>query len=184
MKRCAWANSDKQFYVDYHDKEWGVPVHDDKKHFEMLILEGAQAGLAWETILKRRGAYRRAFKNFDPKKVARFTDDELEHLLLDESIIRNRLKIWSARRNALVFLDIVKEFGSFDDYVWQFVDGKTIVNRRALNAPGIASSPESDALAKDLKKRGMNFVGTTIIYAYMQAVGLVDDHARACFRAK
>lgn len=184
MKRCAWVDAagDKQFYVDYHDQEWGTPVHDDNKHFEMLILEGAQAGLSWVTILQRRDGYRRAFKNFDPKKVARMTDDELEKLLLDEGIIRNRLKVWSARTNAQVFLDIVKEFGSFDNYVWRFVDGKTVVNRRGSNAPPVASTPQSDALSKDLKKRGMKFVGTTIMYAYMQAVGLVDDHVRTCFR--
>lgn len=184
MNRCPWAQNAKPFYQDYHDHEWGVPIHDDEKHFEMLILEGAQAGLSWETILKRRDSYRRAFKNFRPKLVATFTDQELEALLLNEGIIRNRLKVWSARKNAHVFLDIQKQFGSFDTYLWQFVGGKPIVNRPGQNASPQARSPESDALSKDLKKRGMNFVGSTIAYAYMQAVGLVDDHVVTCFKAK
>lgn len=183
MKRCPWVGSNKPDYERYHDTEWGVPVHDDQKHFEMLILEGAQAGLSWETILKRREAYRVAFKQFDPKKVAVMTEQELEKLLLDPSIIRNRLKIWSARKNALVFLAIQKEFGSFDAYVWRVVGGKPIINRpKASDAP-IPSTKESDALSKDLKKRGMSFVGSTIMYAYMQAVGLVNDHMADCFRA-
>jgi DNA-3-methyladenine glycosylase I len=150
----------------------------------MLLLEGAQAGLSWETILKRRENYRTAFKQFDPAKVARMTDAELEKLRLDQGIIRNRLKIWSARKNALVFLAIKKEFGSFDEYVWRFVHGTPIINRPLPDAPPIAHTPESDALAKDLKRRGMSFVGSTIMYAYMQAVGLVNDHARECFKAQ
>lgn len=182
MKRCAWAQGQKQFYVDYHDQEWGVPVHDDKKLFEMLILEGAQAGLSWETVLKRRDAYRQAFKNFDVKKVARMTDGELEKLLLDERIIRNRLKIFSARKNALVFITIAKEFGSFDNYLWRFVNGKTLITKKKNDMNSMTTSPQSDALAKDLKKRGMSFVGTTIMHAYLQATGLINDHEQSCFR--
>jgi DNA-3-methyladenine glycosylase I len=182
--RCLWVNEEREDEVHYHDVEWGVPVHDDKKLFEMLILEGAQAGLSWYTILKRREGYRKAFKNFDPKKVANMTDDELEHVLQTADIIKNRLKVFSARRNARVFLAIQKEFGSFDAYVWQFVGGKPRVNfpKSLQNIPD--STPESDALSKDLKKRGMNFVGSTIIYAYMQAVGMVNDHMPTCFLAK
>ncbi|MBW7912059.1 MAG: DNA-3-methyladenine glycosylase I [Alphaproteobacteria bacterium] len=182
--RCGWVGTGKPFYEEYHDKEWGVPVHDDTRHFEMLILEGAQAGLSWETILKKRDAYRRAFKNFDPVKVSRMTDAALEKLLQDEGIVRNRLKIFSARRNALAFLAIQKEFGSFDAYVWRFVGGKTIRGHRKALKDIPAKTPESDALSKDLKKRGMNFVGSTIIYAYMQAIGMVDDHVADCWRAK
>lgn len=183
MKRCAWVGVGKPYYENYHDTEWGVPVHDDQKLFEMLVLEGAQAGLSWETILKRRDGYRKAFKQFDPKKVAAMSDNELEALLLDESIIRNRLKVFSARKNAIVFLSIVNEFGSFDNYVWRFVDGKTILNRPTVMQDIKTHSAESDALAKDLKKRGMSFVGTTIMYAFMQAVGMVNDHVKDCFRA-
>lgn len=183
MKRCAWVGVGKPHYEQYHDTEWGVPVHDDQRLFEMLILEGAQAGLNWETILKRREGYRNAFKQFDPKKVARMTDEELEQVLLDERVIRNRLKVFSARRNARVFLAIVEEFGSFDAYVWRFVNYEPKVNRPKNLAQIPSRSSESDALAKDLKKRGMSFVGTTIMYAYMQAVGMVDDHMQDCFRA-
>jgi DNA-3-methyladenine glycosylase I len=183
MKRCTWVGIDRTHYEDYHDREWGVPVHEDQKHFEMLILEGAQAGLSWETILKRREGYRRVFHTFDPQKVARMTDDELENLLKDESIIRNRLKVFSARKNALVFLDIQKEFGCFDIYVWRFVGNTTKTNRPETLSDIPVRTPESDALSKDLKKRGMSFVGSTIIYAYMQAIGLVDDHMRDCFKA-
>lgn len=175
--RCHWVGTDKPFYEEYHDNEWGVPVHDDRLHFEMLILEGAQAGLSWITILKRRDGYRKAFKNFDPKKVAKMTDDELQALMQNEGIIRNRLKIWGARKNAIAFLAIQKEFGSYDDYVWRFVGGKPI--QRGLPIP--TRTDESDALAKDLKKRGMTFVGTTIMYAYMQAIGMVNDHSPDCF---
>lgn len=181
--RCAWAEAVPPFYQQYHDTEWGVPVHDDRMLFEMLILEGAQAGLSWETILKRRDGYRKAFKAFDPSKVARMTDAELEALLGDPGIIRHRLKIFSARKNAVVFLAIQKKFGSFDAYVWRFVGGRPQINRPKTRAELRARSPESDALSKDLKKRGMSFVGSTIIYAYMQAVGMVDDHMAGCFRA-
>jgi DNA-3-methyladenine glycosylase I len=183
ITRCVWAENVPPFYQHYHDTEWGVPVHDDQLLFEMLILEGAQAGLSWETILKRRASYRQAFKGFAPKRVALMTDAELEALMGDAGIIRHRLKIFSARKNALVFLAIQQEFGSFDAYVWRFVGGQPQVNRPTSRAELRARSPESDALSKDLKKRGMSFVGSTIIYAYMQAVGLVDDHLAGCFRA-
>lgn len=179
--RCSWVGQDKPHYEAYHDTEWGVAVHDDRKHFEMLILEGAQAGLSWETILKRREGYRSAFKNFDPRAVAAMSDHELEILLNDPGIIRNRLKIFSARKNALVFLEIQREFGSFDSYVWDFVGGRTIINRPKTKNEIPVTSPESDALSKDLKKRGMSFVGSTIIYAHMQATGLVNDHTQDCF---
>jgi DNA-3-methyladenine glycosylase I len=181
--RCGWVGTDKPYYEHYHDTEWGVPVHDDKKHFEMLILEGAQAGLSWETILKRREGYRKAFKNFDVQKVAVMTDAELEALLTDEGIIRNRLKVFAARKNAIAFIAIQKEFGSFDNYVWRFVGGKPKVNRPQTLKHILPTSAESDALSKDLKKRGMTFVGSTIIYAHMQATGLVNDHITDCFCA-
>jgi DNA-3-methyladenine glycosylase I len=179
-KRCFGSAPGKEFYAEYHDKEWGIPIHDDNHLFEMLILEGAQAGLSWETILKRRAGYRQAFHNFDPVKVAKMTDDELNALLENQGIIRNRLKIYAARQNALVFLQIQKEFGSFARYVWGFVQGKPIVTRRKSLKDIPASTSLSDALSKDLKKRGMTFVGSTIIYAFMQAVGLVDDHLIDC----
>lgn len=181
--RCFGSGAGKEFYAEYHDKEWGIPVHDDRHLFEMLILEGAQAGLSWETILKRREGYRKAFHHFDPVKVAGMGDAELEALLQNPEIIRNRLKVFAARKNALVFLKIQKEFGSFDRYVWGFVGGTPIVNRRNSFKDVPATSAESDALSKDLKKRGMTFVGSTIMYAFMQAVGLVDDHLIACCRA-
>lgn len=183
-KRCFGSDPGKEFYADYHDNEWGIPVHDDRHLFEMLILEGAQAGLSWETILKRREAYRKAFYGFDPVKVAHMTDHQLNSLLENPGIIRNRLKIHAARQNARVFLDIQKEFGSFDDYVWNFVDQEPIVTRRHHLKEIPASTPVSDALSKDLKKRGMIFVGPTIIYAFMQAVGLVDDHLADCWCAR
>lgn len=179
-KRCFGSAPGKEFYAEYHDKEWGVPVHDDRRLFEMLILEGAQAGLSWETILKRREEYRQAFHHFDPVKVAKMTDAELNALLENQGIIRNRLKIYAARQNAIVFLQIQKEFGSFSNYVWNFVDAKPIVTRRKSLKDIPVSTPISDALSKDLKKRGMTFVGSTIIYAFMQAVGLVDDHLADC----
>jgi DNA-3-methyladenine glycosylase I len=181
MKRCDWAHA-SPLTVAYHDEEWGVPVHDDQKHFEMLILEGAQAGLSWETVLRKREAYRLAFKGFDPEKVARMTDDELEAQLTNPGIIRNRLKVFSARRNALAFIHIQQEFGSFDRYIWQAVGGSPLDGKRQtmLNVP--ATTAESDALSRDLRKKGMSFVGSTIIYAYMQAVGLVNDHLLSCFR--
>lgn len=182
-KRCFGFAVGKEFYAEYHDNEWGIPVYDDRHLFEMLILEGAQAGLSWETILKRRQEYRSAFYNFDPKKVAKMTDEQLNGLLENPGIIRNRLKVYAARQNALVFLQIQKEFGSFSNYVWGFVNGKPIVTRRASLKETPASTPISDALSKDLKKRGMTFVGSTIIYAFMQAVGLVDDHLADCWCA-
>lgn len=170
----------KELYAAYHDQEWGVPLHDEVKLFEMLILEGAQAGLSWETILKRRDGYRAAFHGFNPKKVAAMSDAELEALRNDPGIIRNRLKIYAARQNAKVYLEIQKEFGSFDGYVWAFVNNKPIVNRRAHMKEVPTKTAESDALSKDLKKRGMTFVGSTIIYAYMQAIGMVNDHLKSC----
>jgi len=178
--RCGWVGG-KPHFIRYHDQEWGVPVHSDRKHFEMLLLEGAQAGLTWETILLRREGYRRAFAEFDPKKVARFTAKKKALLLNNPGIIRNRLKIDSAVTNAQAFLSVQEEFGSFDRYVWQFVSEKPKVNRRPCMTQVPATSPESDALSKDLKKRGFRFVGSTIIYAYMQAVGLVNDHTTDCF---
>ena len=182
-QRCFGNKPGQEFYAQYHDKEWGIPVHDDRHLFEMLILEGAQAGLSWETILKRRQGYRHAFHNFDVIKVANMSDHELEALRNDEGIIRNRLKIYSTRSNAQIYLHIQKEFGSFDTYLWNFVNHTPIINNlQSLNDLPITSK-ESDALSKDLKKRGMKFVGSTIMYAYMQAVGLVDDHFIDCWRA-
>ena len=182
MNRCPWVGKNKPHYELYHDTEWGIPVHDDQKHFEMLILEGAQAGLNWETILKRREGYREAFKQFDPTTCANLSDAYLEKLLTNPNIIRNRLKIFSARQNARVFINIQKEFGSFDAYVWQFVQGKTKLNQPQSLQDVPALTKESGTLSKDLKKRGMSFVGSTIMYAYMQAVGMVDDHIKDCFR--
>ncbi len=183
-KRCFGGQPGKEFFTEYHDNEWGIPVHDDQRLFEMLILEGAQAGLSWETILKRRTAYRKSFHKFDPVKVAAMSDAELEALCHNQEIIRNRLKIYSARKNAQVFLHIKQDFGSFDQYLWKFVGGQPIINhpRRLEDVP--TTTPESDRLSKDLKKRGMSFVGSTIIYAYMQAVGLVNDHLTECWRKK
>ena len=181
--RCAWVPIGKAYYEHYHDNEWGVPVHDDQKHFEMLILEGAQAGLSWDTILKRREGYRKVFHAFDPQKVANMTDDDLEALLLNPEIIRNRLKVFSARKNAIVFLAIQKEFGTFDHYIWRFVGEVPKINHPKTLKDIPTTSPESDALSKDLKKRGMSFVGSTIIYAHMQAIGMVNDHIVDCFRA-
>lgn len=181
--RCFGGGPGKEFYAEYHDNEWGRPVHDDRILFEMLILEGAQAGLSWETILKRRAGYREAFHNFVPEKVAAMTDAELEKLRENSGIIRNKLKIYSARKNALVFLQIQKEFSTFDNYLWRFVNGNTITNRwKGLNELP-ATTEISDALSKDLKKRGMSFVGSTIIYAYMQAIGMVNDHLHDCWLA-
>ena len=181
IKRCQWAGSDP-IYIEYHDKEWGIPVHDDKKLFEFIILEGAQAGLSWLTILKRRENYRKAFADFDPEKVARFNEKKINELLTDSGIIRNKLKIRSAVSNAQAFLKIQEEFGSFDTYSWQFVGGKCKVNKVKTIKEIPATSEESDALSKDLKKRGFKFVGSTIIYAHMQAVGMVNDHTTDCFR--
>ena len=181
-KRCFGDAPGKEFYAEYHDKEWGVPVHDDRHLFEMLILEGAQAGLSWELILKRREGYRKAFHHFDPSKVAAMSDEDLNALLLNSEIIRNRLKVYAARRNARIFLEIQKEYGTFDRYLWQFVEGKTIVNRWEKFKEVPCCSVESATISKDLKKRGMTFVGPKIIYSYMQAVGLVDDHLIDCWR--
>ncbi len=178
--RCAWAG-DKPHMIRYHDREWGRPVHNDCKHFEMLLLEGAQAGLTWDTVLRKRSGYRRAFAGFDPKKVARFTTMKRKQLLMDPGIIRNRLKIDAAVTNAQAFLAVQKAFGSFDRYVWAFVGGKPKINRWRWMKQVPATSSESDALSKDLKKRGFRFVGSTIIYAYMQAIGMVDDHTTGCF---
>lgn len=180
-KRCFGGKPGQDLYAHYHDEEWGIPVHDDKRLFEMLILEGAQAGLSWETILKRREGYRQAFYHFDPLKVASMSDQELDALLQNDKIIRNRLKIYAVRRNAQVFLKIQNEFGSFDRYVWKFVGGKPLINHWQRFEEVPVTTPESDALSKDLKKRGMTFVGSTIIYAYMQAVGLVNDHLADCW---
>ena len=181
--RCEWVG-EKPHLVRYHDEEWGRPVHDDRTHFEMLQLEGAQAGLSWETILLRREGYRRAFARFNPAKVARFDARKRAALLKDPRIIRNRLKIDSAVTNARAFLAIQQEFGSFDEYVWRFVDGVAKQRRRTLLRAIPASTAESDALSKDLKRRGFRFVGSTIIYAYMQAVGMVNDHTARCFLAR
>lgn len=178
--RCGWVKN-TEIYQRYHDEEWGVPVHDDRLHFEMLILEGAQAGLSWDTILAKREEYRRVFKNFDPAYVAHMSDDELEQALSNSGIVRNRLKIYSVRKNARVFLDIQKEFGSFDKYVWQYV-GDDAPRRKNILGSIPTFTVESDTLSKDLKKRGMSFVGSTIMYAYMQAVGMVDDHMAGCWR--
>jgi DNA-3-methyladenine glycosylase I len=181
-KRCAWVKETDPLMTEYHDREWGVPVHDDRKHFEFLVLEAAQAGLSWSTILKRREGYRRAFAGFDPKKVARFTDKRIARLVQDESIIRNRMKIEAAVNNARRFLAVSEEFGSFDAYCWRFVDGRPLVNRWKGMGDIPATSPQSDAFSKDLKSRGFSFVGSTIIYAHMQAVGMVNDHLVDCFR--
>jgi len=181
-KRCAWVTNADPMMIDYHDREWGVPVRDDRKHFEFLVLEGAQAGLSWSTILKRRESYRRAFEEFDPQKVARFTGKKIEQLIQDPSIIRNRQKIEATVRNAQHFLDIQEEFGSFDAYAWRFVDGRPLLNRRKTTKDVPTTSPQSDAFSKDLKSRGFGFVGSTIIYAHMQAIGMVNDHLVDCFR--
>ena len=180
--RCGWVGTNKPHYEAYHDTEWGVPVHDDRLLFEMLILEGAQAGLNWETILKKRDGYRAAFHGFDVEKVAAMSDADLEQRLKDPGIVRNRLKVFAARKNARAFLDIQAERGSFDAYVWDYVDGTPIVGRWETLADVPATTAISDRLSKDLKKRGMTFVGSTILYAYMQACGLVDDHVRGCWR--
>ncbi len=178
--RCGWAG--KEIFHDYHDREWGVPVHDDRLHFEFLVLEGAQAGLSWEIILKKRDGYRKAFDNFNPNKVARYKDAKIEKLLANPAIIRNRLKVRSAVSNAKAFLTVQIEFGSFDRYIWDFVDGKPIQNRWKNMEQLPVTTGQSDALSKDLKKRGFKFVGSTIIYAHMQAIGMVNDHESGCFR--
>jgi DNA-3-methyladenine glycosylase I len=182
-KRCKWCGTDP-VYVRYHDKEWGVPVYNDRKLFEFLTLEGAQAGLSWITILKRRSGYKKAFANFDPKKVSKFSKAKVNSLLKDEGIIRNRLKVESTIKNAKAFLEVQKEFGSFSKYQWSFVGGKPIKNKRKTMKDIPAKTELSDAFSKDLKKRGFSFVGSTIIYAHMQAVGMVNDHVTSCFRYK
>ena len=182
LKRCGWAGTSNPLMIEYHDREWGVPVHDDRKHFEFLVLEGAQAGLSWSTVLNKREAYRRAFGQFNPAGVARYDAKRIVKLLRDPAIIRNRLKIESAVRNAKAFLAVQKEFGSFDAYCWGFVGGRPKVNRWRAMRQIPATSPESDAFSKDLKQRGFRFVGSTIIYAHMQAVGMVNDHIVGCFR--
>ena len=182
VTRCRWAEGVSLDYIRYHDEEWGVPVHDDRTQFEFLVLEGAQAGLSWSTILNKRDGYRRLFADFDPEKVARFTRKRVEKLLTDASIVRNRLKVESTVTNARAFLDVQEEFGSFSDYIWGFVDGRPIQNRFTKDSDVPATSPVSDALCKDLNKRGFRFVGSTIIYAHMEATGLVNDHVTGCFR--
>lgn len=183
LKRCPWCGTDP-LYCDYHDHEWGVPSHDDRHLFEMLILEGAQAGLSWITILRKRDNYRKAFDNFDVQKVARYNARKIESLLKNEGIVRNRLKIAATVQNAKMFMKVQQEFGSFDQYLWQFVKGKPITNKLKSMRDVQPKTDLSDAISKDLLKRGFKFVGSTIVYAYMQAVGLVDDHISDCFRKK
>lgn len=180
IARCDWAKSD--LMIDYHDREWGVPQHDDRVLFEFLLLEGAQAGLSWETVLRKRQNYRAAFDRFDPRKISAYDARKIKSLLANEGIIRNRLKIMSAVKNAHAFLKVQKEFGSFDSYIWKFVEGKPRVNERTKLQSVPARTAESDAMSKDLKKRGFTFVGSTICYAFMQAVGMVNDHLVTCFR--
>lgn len=181
--RCNWATSDP-LYIEYHDKEWGVPVHDDRELFEMLCLEGAQAGLSWITILKKRENYRKAFDNFDAKKIVRYDARKVKQLLANEGIVRNRLKVAAFIQNAKIFLEVTKEFGSFDAFIWQFVGGKPKTNARTTLKHVPPTTPESDTMSKELKKRGFKFVGSTICYAFMQATGMVNDHLVTCFRYK
>jgi DNA-3-methyladenine glycosylase I len=183
-KRCDWSSENNSLMIKYHDEEWGVPVHDDRHLFEVLILDGAQAGLSWSTIINKRENYRKAFDNFDVKKVAKYNAKKVKELLGNAGIVRNKLKITSAIRNAKVFIEIQKEFGSFDKYIWGFVRGKPIVNKRKSMKEVPATTELSDTISKDLKARGMNFVGSTIIYAVMQVIGLVNDHEVDCFRYK
>jgi len=182
--RCAWCPPDNPLYIQYHDEEWGVPVHDDRHLFEMLILEGAQAGLSWLTILKRRDGYRKAFDHFDAKKIARYDRKKSAALMNDPGIIRNRLKVAATIANAQAFLDVQKEHGTFDRYIWSFVGGKPKRTHRKAGEPLPVQTPEAEAMSRDLKKRGFRFVGPTICYAFMQSVGMVDDHSADCFRAK
>src|SRR2546430_1808831 len=182
MKRCTWVNLDNPLMLEYHDREWGVPVNDDRKHFEFLVLEAAQAGLSWSIVLNKREGYRRAFSQFDPQKVARYTQKRVQELIADPSIIRNRMKIEAAVRNAQAFLSIQSEFGSFNAYCWRFVDGRPRLNRWKTTKEIPATSRESDAFSKDLKRRGFSFVGSTVMYAHMQAVGMGDDHPLWWFR--
>ena len=180
--RCPWLDETKADYVDYHDNEWGVPVHDDKLMFESLILESAQAGLSWYTILKKREGYRKLFADFDVNKVAKFTSDDVERLMLDASIVRNRLKIEAAVNNAKRFIEIQNEYGSFCKYIWSYVDNKTIINNIQKAEDYVSTSPISDQLAKDMKKRGFKFLGSTTLYSHLQATGLINDHLNGCFR--
>jgi DNA-3-methyladenine glycosylase I len=184
IKRCAWAGETSLNYIEYHDKEWGVPAWDDQTQFEFLILEGAQAGLSWSTILNKRDGYRKNFADFDASKVARFTQKRIDKILLDPGIVRNKLKVNSAVTNAKAFLKVQEEFDGFANYIWQFVGGEPIQNKFRKDSDIPATSPESDALSKDLKKRGFKFVGSTIMYAHMQATGMVNDHVMTCFRYK
>jgi DNA-3-methyladenine glycosylase I len=184
IRRCAWAEGVNLAYIEYHDQEWGVPVTDDRTQFEFLILEGAQAGLSWSTILNKRAGYRKAFADFDAEKVARFTAKRIDRILQDPGIVRNRLKVHSAVTNARAFLDVQQEFDGFSNYLWQFVGGKPKQNRLRLDSDTPATSEESDAMSKDMKKSGFRFVGSTILYAHMQATGLVNDHVTSCFRHK
>ena len=181
VERCSWCGDD-DLYVRYHDEEWGVPLCDDRSLFEFLVLEGAQAGLAWITVLRKREGYRAAFDSFDPAKVARYSDRKLQRLLDNPRIVRNRLKVFSARQNARAFLAVQEEWGSFSNYIWDFLDGKPVQNRWRSMADVPATSPLSDRIGKDLKRRGFSFVGTTIVYAHMQATGMVNDHLVGCFR--
>lgn len=183
MTRCTWVGTgNNPRMVEYHDREWGVPVHDDRQHFEFLVLEAAQAGLSWAIVLNKREGYRRAFSEFDPEKVARYTAKRIDTLVADPAIVRNRLKIEAAVKNAKVFLKVQEEFGTFDQYAWQFVGGKPRKNRWKSHSQIPSTSPESDAFSRDLKTRGFSFVGSTVIYAHMQAVGMVNDHLVGCFR--
>lgn len=185
IKRCAWVeHNSKPLDIKYHDEEWGVPVHDDKTLFEFLILEGAQAGLSWATILKKRNNYRKAYNKFDPKKVAKFDDAKQQKLLQDPGIVRNRLTVAASVTNAKVFLEVQKEFGNFDKYIWSFIGGKPLKNKWKSMSQIPATTRESDAMSKDLKKRGFKFVGSTICYVFMQATGMVSDHTTDCFRYK
>lgn len=180
--RCCWVDLSKPHYIEYHDNEWGIAVHDDIKHFEMLTLEGAQAGLNWETILRKRAGYKAAFHNFQPKIIARMSDSELDKLMHFDGIIRNRLKIYSVRQNALAFLQIQKDFGTFDDFIWSFVNHQPIINHWHNLSDVPNKTIISEQISKSLRKRGMNFVGPTIMYAYMQAIGMVDDHLLGCYK--
>lgn len=182
--KCEWALGHFEAYEQYHDEEWGVPTHDDQVHFEFMILESAQAGLSWSTVLKKREGYRAAFANFDVNEVAKFSEEYIQSLISNPAIVRNQLKIRAAVNNAVKFLEVQKEFGSFSKYIWSFVNGKTITGHWATKDQVPATSPESDALSKDLKKRGFKFVGSTIMYAHMQATGLINDHTTNCYRYK
>jgi len=181
-KRCSWASLDNPMLLQYHDREWGVPVHNERKHFEVLVLSGAQAGLNWSLVLKKREGYRRAFDNFDPEKVAHYSETQIQKLASDPSIIRNRMKIEAAVRNARAFLKIQEELGDFDSYCWRFVGGRPKLNHWKAARQIPATSPESEAFSKELKHRGFSFAGPTVVYAYMQAVGMVNDHVVDCFR--